>query len=68
MDFNLTEEQVAMREMARGFAEKEIVPFADQWDEEHHYPRDVIKKMGDLGFFGAVIPEEYGGTDAGFLA
>ncbi len=68
MDFKLTDEQEAMREMARSFAEKEIAPYADQWDEEHHYPRDVISKMGELGFFGCVIPEEYGGIGAGFVA
>ncbi len=65
MDFALTEEQKAMQEMARSFAEKEIVPFADKWDEEHHFPIEIIKKMGELGFFGTIIPEEYGGTNTG---
>lgn len=65
MDFALTEEQKAMQEMARSFAEKEIAPFADKWDEEHYYPREIIKKMGELGFFGTIIPEEYGGTNSG---
>jgi glutaryl-CoA dehydrogenase (non-decarboxylating) len=67
MDFNLSEEQLLMKEAARDFTQKEIVPFADQWDEEHHYPLEVIKKMGELGFFGCPIPEAYGGTDVGFL-
>lgn len=68
MDFSLSDELLAMREMARNFAEKEIVPYADKWDEEHYFPREVIRKMGDLGFFGCIIPEEYGGTNMGFLA
>ena len=68
MDFALNDELLAMKEEARKFTEKEIVPNADKWDEEHHFPLDVIKKMGELGFYGTPIPEEYGGTDVGFLA
>ena len=68
MDFELTEEQRAIQEMARKFAETEIAPYADKWDEEHHFPRDVVLKMGELGFFGCILPEEYGGTNSGFLA
>ncbi len=67
MDFSLTEDQLLMKEAARDFTQKEIVPFADQWDEDHHFPREVIVKMGELGFFGCSIPEEYGGTNLGFL-
>lgn len=68
MDFNLSEEMLMLKETARDFTENEIVPNADQWDEEHFFPTDVLKKMGELGFFGCVIPEEYGGNDMGFLA
>lgn len=68
MDFELNEDQKAMREMAQKFAETEIAPHADQWDEEHFFPRDVIRKMGELGFFGCILPEEYGGTNSGHLA
>ncbi len=68
MDFELNEEQKAIQEMARKFADTEIAPFADKWDEEHHFPRDVVLKMGDLGFFGCIIPEEYGGTNSGWMA
>ncbi len=68
MDFNLSEELLMLKETARDFTEKEIIPFADKWDEEHFFPREVISKMGELGFFGCVIPEEYGGNDMGFLA
>lgn len=68
MDFQLSEEQRAIQEMARKFAETEIAPFADKWDEEHFFPRDLVLKMGELGFYGCIIPEEYGGTNSGFLA
>ena len=61
MDFTLSEEIQAMRQSARDFTEKEIVPFADKWDEQHHFPLEVIRKMGELGYFGTAVPEEYGG-------
>jgi glutaryl-CoA dehydrogenase (non-decarboxylating) len=67
MDFTLNEEQILMKEAAKDFTQKEIVPFADKWDEEHHFPIEVIRKMGELGFFGCPIPETYGGTNVGFL-
>lgn len=68
MNFKLSEEHEAIRNMARNFAEKEIMPVADEYDRQNIFPRDMIKKMGELGFFGTLIPEEYGGTDTGFLA
>jgi glutaryl-CoA dehydrogenase (non-decarboxylating) len=68
MDFKLSESHLEIRRAAREFAEKEIAPFADKWDEEHHWPRDVVLKMGEMGFFGCIIPEEYGGTNDGWLA
>jgi glutaryl-CoA dehydrogenase (non-decarboxylating) len=69
MDFELSEELQAVRDMARDFAAEKIAPFADKWDEEHYFPyQEVIKPMGELGFFGTVIPEEYGGNNMGWLA
>ncbi len=68
MNFDLTDEQKQIREMARRFAEGQIAPYADKWDEEHYFPKEVILKMGELGFFGCIIPEEYGGTGSGFMA
>jgi glutaryl-CoA dehydrogenase (non-decarboxylating) len=68
MDFKLSEELEAIRKTARDFAEKEIAPFADKWETEHYFPREVIKKMANLGFYGTLIPEEYGGNGMGFLA
>jgi glutaryl-CoA dehydrogenase (non-decarboxylating) len=69
MDFALSEELQMLREMARDFAAEKIAPFADQWDEKHYFPyEEVIRPMGELGFFGTVIPEEYGGNEMGWLA
>jgi glutaryl-CoA dehydrogenase (non-decarboxylating) len=68
MDFKLSEELQAIRETARDFAEKEIIPFADKWENENYFPREVIKKMADLGFYGTLVPEKYGGNGMGFLA
>jgi glutaryl-CoA dehydrogenase (non-decarboxylating) len=69
MDFNLSEELQMLRDMARDFAAEKIAPFADEWDEKHYYPyEEVIKPMAELGFFGTVIPEKYGGNEMGWLA
>ncbi len=68
MDFDLNEEQIAMREMARDFAEKEIAPLIEEDEKEHRFRPELVKKMAELGFFGCVIPEEYGGNGAGHLA
>jgi glutaryl-CoA dehydrogenase (non-decarboxylating) len=68
MDFKLSEELEALRQTARNFAEKEIAPYVDKWEKEHYFPREVIKKMANLGFYGTLIPEEYGGNGMGFLA
>ena len=68
MDFELSEELIAVRDLARDFAEKEIAPTAAQDDKEHKFRKDLLLKMGELGFFGSVIPEKYGGNGLGFLA
>ncbi len=68
MDFELSEELAAVRDLAREFAEKEIAPTAARDDKEKNFRRDLVKKMGELGFYGSVIPETYGGNGLGFLA
>jgi glutaryl-CoA dehydrogenase (non-decarboxylating) len=68
MEFELSEELIAVRELAREFAEKEMAPTASKDDREKNFRKDLIKKMGELGFYGAVIPESYGGSGLGFLA
>jgi glutaryl-CoA dehydrogenase (non-decarboxylating) len=69
MDFGLSKELEMLKKAVREFATKKIAPYADQWDAEHYFPyKEVIKPMGELGFFGTVIPEEYDGVDMGWLA
>ncbi len=68
MDFDLSEELVAVRDLARDFAEKEIAPTAAKDDRGHTFRKDLVLKMGELGFYGCVIPETYGGNGLGFLA
>jgi glutaryl-CoA dehydrogenase (non-decarboxylating) len=69
MDFALSKELEMLRKAVREFAAKKISPNADEWDKNHYFPyREAIKPMGELGFFGTVIPEEYGGEDMGWLA
>lgn len=69
MDFTLSMELEMLQKTVSDFAAKNIAPFADEWDENHYLPHDeVVKPMGQLGLFGTVIPEEYGGNDMGWLA
>jgi alkylation response protein AidB-like acyl-CoA dehydrogenase len=64
--FELQPEHESFRKVVRDFAEKEIAPHVAQWDREHHFPVDVVRAMGDLGLFGLVVPEHYGGSGADF--
>jgi alkylation response protein AidB-like acyl-CoA dehydrogenase len=68
VDFQLTQDQLAIRDMVRDFARNEIVPGAVQWDESQHFPREVFTKLGELGLLGIVIPEAYGGAGLGYVA
>lgn len=68
MDFELPEELGEVQKLARDFAEKEIAPTAAADDRDHVFRKDLVRKMGDLGFYGCLIPEEYGGNGLGFLA
>ncbi|HSE91033.1 MAG TPA: glutaryl-CoA dehydrogenase Acd [Candidatus Binatia bacterium] len=68
MDFELPEELAEVQKLARDFSEKEIAPGASKDDKEHIFRKDLMTKMGSLGFFGCLIPEEYGGNGLGFLA
>jgi alkylation response protein AidB-like acyl-CoA dehydrogenase len=62
VDLKLTEEHKLIRDMARDFAQKEIAPIAAQIDEEAQFPSETVRMMGELGFMGIEIPEEYEGT------
>ncbi|MGS0674458.1 acyl-CoA dehydrogenase family protein [Shewanella sp. 0m-4] len=61
MDFNLNEDQRQFADLAQQFAKEELAPFAAKWDEEHHFPKDVIQKAGELGFCSLYSPESEGG-------
>src|SRR5574342_1060929 len=60
--FSLSEEHKMIRDAARDFAQNEIAPIAAQFDESGEFPYATIKKMGEMGFMGIEIPEEYGGA------
>ncbi len=62
MRFDLDEEQSDIRNMVRRFTAQEITPYAETWDETHHFPREVYHKMAGLGLMGMTTPEEYGGS------
>ncbi len=69
MEFGLSEELTMLRDMVRGFASGKIAPYADEWDAKHYFPyEEAVKPMAELGLFGTVIPEEYGGNMMGWLA
>ena len=68
MDFTIPEELKTMREMAQDFAKKEILPEVNEDEKNHRFQREIVIKMGRLGFFGCPIPEEYGGSNTGYLA
>ena len=66
--FPLTDEHESIRQAARNFAQKEIAPVAAEFDETGEFPSKTIKKMGDMGFMGIEVPEEYGGAGMDTLA
>jgi len=67
MDFQLTEEQQLVRQMARDFAERVVAPTAAARDREHRFPREEFRQAAALGFAGMLVPEEYGGSGLGNL-
>jgi glutaryl-CoA dehydrogenase (non-decarboxylating) len=67
-DFELSESQKMVRVMTRDFARKEILPNVQQWEKDGHYPKDIVRKMGELGMLGIFIPEEYGGAGLDYLS
>ncbi len=61
MDFALTEEQQLIRETARAFCDREIVPHAREWDRSERMDRGIVAKLAEIGFLGCALPEEHGG-------
>ena len=66
MNFNQTENQNLVRSTIAEFAKKEILPNVMKWDEAQQFPRHIFKQLGELGFMGILIPEEYGGAGMGY--
>ena len=67
MDFELTKEQEMIKNSVREFAEKELKPIAIENDENREFPIEAYKKLGEMGIIGLPYPEEYGGTNGGYL-
>lgn len=66
MNFEKSENQIMIAQMVRDFAEKEIRPYVMEWDESQVFPREVFRKMGELGLMGVLVPQEYGGSGLGY--
>jgi alkylation response protein AidB-like acyl-CoA dehydrogenase len=67
VDFEYTPEQIHLRKAVREFAEAEITPHVMEWDEAQTFPGEVIRKLGKLGYMGAIFPEELGGAGMGYI-
>ncbi len=67
MEFAFTEEQDLLRRTVREFAEGEIRPHVMEYDEKQEFPFEIARKIGDMGFYGVIFPEEYGGAGLGYL-
>lgn len=63
----LTDEQREIAGVARQFARERLLPFAADWDREHRFPAEALAEMGQLGFLGMLVPEQWGGCDTGYL-
>ena len=67
MNFDVSENQLMVKQMVKDFAEKEIRPNINKWDKHEIFPLEIMKKMGELGLLGIFIPEEYGGSGFSYL-
>jgi len=64
----VTDEQQQIADAVRAFAQERLKPFAEQWDKEHRFPKEAIEEMAGLGLFGMLVPEQWGGSDTGYVA
>lgn len=64
----VTDEQQQIADAVRAFAQARLKPFAEQWDKEHRFPKEAIDEMAELGLFGMLVPEQWGGSDTGYVA
>src|SRR3954447_3448815 len=67
MDFALTDEQQLIRDTARTFTDREIVPRARENDRNEHFDTELIAKIADQGYLGAIVPQQYGGAGPGYV-
>jgi glutaryl-CoA dehydrogenase (non-decarboxylating) len=68
MNFDLTDEQIQVRDMVREFAAREVAPFIQEWDAKGEFHREVLDRMGELGILGLPIPEQYGGLGFDYVS
>jgi alkylation response protein AidB-like acyl-CoA dehydrogenase len=68
MDLTLSDEQTAVRQLAADFVDRDVVPYARDWDRAESVDRGIVGKLGSLGFLGLTIPEEYGGSGGDHLS
>lgn len=68
MDFEFSDDQLALRRAVREFAEAEIAPHVREWDEANTFPLECVKKLGALGYMGSVFPEEYAGAGLDYIS
>src|SRR5689334_6470590 len=66
-DFTITEEQKEIRELARKFAQAEVLPVARKLDETHEFPHEIFRKAGEIGLLNVNIPSSYGGVGLGLM-
>ncbi|MBF4207817.1 acyl-CoA dehydrogenase [Pseudomonas donghuensis] len=64
----INDEQQQISDAVRQFAQERLRPFAEQWDREHRFPKEAIQDMAELGLFGMLVPEQWGGSDTGYVA
>ncbi len=68
IDFELSEEHLALQQTVREFCQKEIAPYIKEWDAKCHFERSILDKMADLGILGVCIPEQYGGAGFDYIS
>ena len=68
IEFELTEDHLALVQTVREFAQKEIAPYIKEWDEKQEYHPEVLKKMGEINLLGVCIPEAYGGAGFDYIS
>lgn len=64
----LTEEQTMIQDMARGYVQERIAPFSEEWDKNKTFPAEALQGLAELGFYGMLVPEQWGGCEIGYVA